>query len=315
MPVSPSRERCVRLLVGLLAAILCVSAASAFAAAAASPFDLAILEADLARAPQADAVDALQAHFQRLADAYTALDAATLPPTERKAIGDRILARMGEVGLLLRTKLPAAAAPSGARGGHAGWGLALAGWLPDASAWLIAVVGGLVICFALGGLVGYRRGSREGSYYYADADPRMRFVTRAPAQADPRLPPPRVTLEQIRERLRVGQRVLLQLGYEIDPAQRVRFMTAMAKMQDVLRDIEDHTFAVWEDPRHPNRFYECLECRDVETLDRLMAVDGPLPRLVADVEACRPRNGWIVRRAWWGVGGRPGRRALTRGTA
>jgi hypothetical protein len=106
---------------------------------------------------------------------------------------------------------------------------------------------------------------------------------------------------------------LFQLGYEIDPARRERFMEAMVRMQHALRAVEGQQFAVWEDPRHPNRFYECLECHDLSTLERLMAEGGLLPDLAAELEACRPTNGWVVRRAWWGVGETAGR--LPRGTA
>jgi hypothetical protein len=176
----------------------------------------------------------------------------------------------------------------------------MTGFLQESSGLLVLMLGGLVVCFALGNLAGYRRGARQASYY-GEGDPRMRFVARSPGHTDPRLPAARVTPEQIRRRLHQGNPVLLQLGYEIEPSQRVKFLAAVGRMQEALEGLEGQTFTVWEDPRHPNRFYECLECRDLAGLDRLLAVDGPLPRLAADVEACRPANGWVVRRAWWGL--------------
>lgn len=270
-------------------------------AAAGPGFDRQIVEAELSRQVQGESVDALQTRLRRLAEVHASLDLADLPQDERRALRERVLARMAEVGLLLRPRgqevVPRArsAAPVSA------FGASLAGLVEESSGLLVLVLGGLVVCFALGNLAGYRRGARQASYY-GDGDPRMRFIARG--HNDPRLPAARVTLEQIRRRLRDGHAVLLQLGYEIEPGERVHFLAAVTRMQEALRGMEGHTFTVWEDPRHPNRFYECLECRDLAALDRLMALDDPLPELAAEVEACRPPDGWIIRRAWWGIGNR-----------
>jgi hypothetical protein len=269
-------------------------------------FDRPGVEAELARPAQDEPAAVLHARLERLAEAYGALDLADLPPAERRALGDRILTRMAEVGLLLRPRAPDA--PRATRASLAGpWSAWMTAFLRDSSGLLVLMLGGLVICFALGNLAGYRRGARQASYY-GEGDPRIRFVARAPARPDPRTPTPRVSVEQIRRRLQQGQWVLLQLGYEIEASQRANFLAAVARMQEALEGVEGQAFTVWEDPRHSNRFYECLECRDLRALERLLALNGPLQRLAAEVEACRPANGWVVRRALWGLSPQPPRR-------
>jgi hypothetical protein len=286
----------------MLGALICwllVGLALAAPVAAASPvLDRDVLEAELARHAQDESRDALQARLHWLADAHASLELAALPADDRKILSDRILARMTEVSLLLRSEGRDAARrvrePTSARGYRA----SLAGLFQESSGLMVLAVGGLVICFALGSLAGYRRGARQASYY-GEADPRMRFAARS--HTDPRTAASRVTLEQIRRRLGEGQPVLLQLGYEIETSKRTRFFGAVTKMQETLTGLAGQTFTVWEDPRHPNRFYECLECRDLSALDRLIGADGPLRQLAAEVEACRPPDGWVVRRAWWGM--------------
>ncbi|MFB3818553.1 MAG: hypothetical protein ACE147_12865 [Candidatus Methylomirabilales bacterium] len=288
------------LLPALLGALLCVLGPDAVLGGAPGVrFDRRGVEADLARPPQGEPTAALQGRLQRLAEAYAALDLADLPPEERRALGERILTRMAEVGLLLRPRGPDS--PRASRAGLMGpWSAWMTRFLQESSGLLVLMLGGLVICFALGNLAGYRRGARQASYY-GEGDPRIRFVARPAARPDPRAATPRVTVDQIRRRLQQGQWVLLQLGYEIEAARRANFLAAVGRMQEALEGVEGQTFTVWEDPRHSNRFYECLECRDLRALERLLALNGPLQRLAGEVEACRPANGWVVRRALWGL--------------
>jgi len=307
-PVSPSSLPTAprlggRLFVGLLLALavslLVRPGPPAAGASGLLPrVDPAEIEAELARPPQGDSPAALRERVQRLADAYAGLGRADLAEPERRALGERILVRMAEVGLRLRAL--GAEAPAGPSSRAERLGVGLRELLGDASGLAVLGLGGLVICFALGHLAGYRRGARQASYY-GEADPRIRFVARNPSRFDPRLPAPRVSLEELRRRLDQGHPVLLQLGYEIEAGRRRRFLAAAARMQEALQATEGQTFSVWEDPRHPNRFYECLECRDGRALDRLTAMGGPLSELAADIEACRPASGWVVRRAWWGL--------------
>jgi hypothetical protein len=288
------------LLSALLGALLCaVGPDVALAAAVGVRFDRHGVEAELARQPQAESAAVLQGRLERLAEAYAALDLADLPPADRQAMGERILTRMAEVGLLLRPRGPETARVSRA-GLSSPWRAWMTGFLQESSGLLVLMLGGLVVCFALGNLAGYRRGARQASYY-GEGDPRIRFVARAPVRTDPRASAPRVTVEQIRRCLQQGQHVLLQLGYEIEPSQRANFLGAVGRMQEALEGMQGQTFTVWEDPRHSNRFYECLECRELRALERLLALNGPLQRLAAEVEACRPANGWVVRRALWGL--------------
>jgi len=259
-------------------------------------FDRAAVEAELSRAVQGDSPEVLEGRLRWLADAYAALSLSTLPEPERKALGDRILGQIAQGEILLRGRIRETdrrLAPM--RSGGEPW----AAFVRDSSGLLMAAMAAVVVCFALGSLVGYRHGARHASYY-GEGDPRLRFLSRPPAAPEQRNGQP-MALEQIRRRLRDGQPVLLQLGYEIDPKERVRFLAALGDMQRALGEVEGLRFAAWEDPRHLNRFYECLECRRLQALDRLTDLTGPLPGLAAEIEACRPADGWIVRRAWWGA--------------
>jgi hypothetical protein len=93
----------------------------------------------------------------------------------------------------------------------------------------------------------------------------------------------------------------MQLGYEIAPEQRVEYLELMREMQRILSEADGQTYSVWEDPRHPNRFYELLTCHRLVALDRLTRSQGELPGLAAQVEACRVPGRPVLRRAWWGV--------------
>ncbi|MFA5028043.1 MAG: hypothetical protein WC713_09210, partial [Candidatus Methylomirabilota bacterium] len=78
--------------------------------------EMARLSGDLKAVP----TEALQAHGQRLAELYASLDlAGDLAPSERRAVGESLLSRVGEVGLVLRQRKEERP-PSGARGGVGG---------------------------------------------------------------------------------------------------------------------------------------------------------------------------------------------------
>lgn len=281
------------------------------AARAAAGFDRSAFQEELSRSPaelQALSDQALRAYVERLGALQSSLElGGNVSPSERRALNEHLLARAAQVGVILRERSGAPLAPgrgrdaAGASPGSTSMGV-LAGMLQENSGIVVILLGGVIIAFALGSLVGYHRGSRHASYYgYAESDPRLRFLPRSTGRPAPPGGRPRITLSLIRATLLEGRTVLLQLGYEIAPAHRVRYLELMRQMRDALNGVEGQTYSVWEDPRHPNRFYELLACHRPTVLERLAAIEGPLPRLAKEIEACRPPNGPILRRVWWGI--------------
>jgi len=110
-----------------------------------------------------------------------------------------------------------------------------------------------------------------------------------------------MSVAEIRDALRAGYTALLEMGYEIAPARRRRFLALAREAQELLRGIEGLTYTVWEDAGTPNRFYELLVCRRPEVLDQLASTDGPLPRLAEEIEGCRVPSGFSLQRAWLGA--------------
>jgi len=274
-----------------------------------SGFDRAALQKELARSAlelKQQGPDALQTHVQRLTEMYASLDLARgVSPEERRVLSDNILARVAQAGLLLREGR--LGSPTEGRGrGTATHATALgvldgaAGLLTDNSLLLVGLLGGAIIAFSLGSMAGYRRGASQASYY-GQSDPRMWFVARDQERRGTAGQLPRITLPQIREALSAGRTVLMQLGYEIAPEQRAEYLELMREMQRILSVADGQTYSVWEDPRHPNRFYELLTCHRLVALDRLTRSQGELPGLAAQVEACRVPGRPVLRRAWWGV--------------
>jgi hypothetical protein len=255
---------------------------------------------------QAQPGEALRVHLERLVTLHASLETAEdISPSERRALGEHILGRVAQVGLLLRQRPPERSAPARPVGSwmtRQGLDLAqgMAGPLTENSGLLIGLLGGLVVAFAVGRLLGYHRGILQASYY-GEGDPRIRFLARPPShlpQSGEGMP---VTFAQVRETLAAGRTVLLQMGYEIAPSQRARFLELARQVQRVLSMIDGQAYTVWEDPKHPNRFYEVLVCRRLAALNHLAATDGPLARLAEELEACRLPGGVILRRAWCGV--------------
>jgi hypothetical protein len=111
----------------------------------------------------------------------------------------------------------------------------------------------------------------------------------------------RITLDQIRSTLAAGRTVLLQLGYDIAPSRRTEFLGLIGEMHVALNDLGDDVYSAWEDPRHPNRFYEVVVCRRLETLDLLTSDRSELANLDAGIEACWRPGRPILRRAWWRI--------------
>ena len=165
---------------------------------------------------------------------------------------------------------------------------------------LAGLFGVLVIAFALGNLLGYRRGARQASYY-GEGDPRIRFLARPPTQPTPQGKSERITLPLIREALSEGRTVLLQLGYDVAPSRRLRYLELVRRMRQALERTDGLTYSAWEDPHHPHRFYELLACKRLAALDALTATDGPLATLGEEIEACRLPSGLTLRRIWWAV--------------
>lgn len=253
---------------------------------------------------QEQPADELRAYVQRLADLQFALELAVdVSPAERRQLNEEILTRVGQVGLLIRQRVVG--------GPIAGKAKRLP--TPDPSppaddlftvtvqnvGLLVRLIGGLLIAFALGNLV-----ARRGVVGLASSTGRRDAGARSPASGgatDPTGGGQPVTLMEIRGGLAAGRAVLLQMGYEIAPSQRIRFLTLIREMQGVLYGVAGQTYTVWEDPAHSNRFYELLVCRQVGVLDHLEAGDGALARLTEQIEACRVPDGFVQRRVWWGA--------------
>ncbi len=250
--------------------------------------------------------EALQGHAQRLTELYAALETASgLPSSERQAIAEGILGRVAQVGLVLRQRQAGRPEEGSHRGSVKMW----AGFLPglgelgaalfDGPALLLGLLGGVIIAFALGGLAGYRRGTTQASYYGSVGDPRIRFLAKGAGFGEDGAGPSRVSVTQLRDMLARGRTVMLQLGYEVKPEMRPRYLELVGKMLDGMESLDGQRYTVWEDPRHPNRFYELLVCHRPGTLDRLMARDWHLAEIAAEIEACRAPHGPVFRRAWW----------------
>jgi len=260
--------------------------------------EMSALSGDLKRQP----TEALQGHIRRLTEQYEALGRSDdLSPSERRSLGEGILARVAQVSLLLRERMQPR--PEGAAKGGEGRLAAFLGWLGalvlDGPALLLGLVGGVVIAFALGSLAGYRRGATHASYYGSEGDPRIRFLSRSVAPGDNGGEPGRVSATQLRDMLARGRTVMLQLGYEIAEEHRPRYLELIGEIQASMEGLEGQSYTVWEDPRHLNRFYELLVCFRPEALDRLIDRDRRLAGIAAEIEACRAPRGPVFRRAWW----------------
>ncbi len=171
---------------------------------------------------------------------------------------------------------------------------------------LVRVLVGLTVAFVLGNLAARRRGP-SSAFPAGQRNPAVRcpahgWATDSTGEGEP------TTLMEIRWALVARRTVLLRMGYEIAPSQRIRFLDLVRETREVLRCVQGQVYTVWEDPVHPNRFYELLVCRSVGVLDRLTTGDGPLARLVEQVEACRVSGGFAIRRVWWGAVPRQERR-------
>jgi hypothetical protein len=244
---------------------------------------------------------ALRAYVQRLADHQFALELAVdVSPTERRVLSEQILARIGQVGLLIRTRGSGGPMPEKGKEPLT----SDAGPPPDDlitvamqnAGLLVRVLLGLLVAFALGYLAARRRALRS-AVPAGQRNPGVRSPARGEA-TDPTGEGESVTLMEIRWALAAGRSVLLQMGYEVAPSQRIRFLDLVREMRAAFRGVQGQTYTVWEDPAHPNRFYELLVCRQVGVLDHLTAGDGPLARLAEQVEACRAPDGFFQRRVW-----------------
>lgn len=250
--------------------------------------------------------EALRAYVGQLGDLHFALELAVdVLPAERRALSERILTRVGQVGLLVRQRTTERHAPGRgrgllARGADPPPPTNLAGLLVDSSGLLLSLSGGLLIAFALGYLLRDRRAARAADSG-GPGDRERESSAPAPAQAEVPSEGRPMTIEQIRAALSSGYAVLLQMGYEISPPRRRRFLALAREAHEILNGVEGQSYSVWEDPGHPNRFYEFLVCRRVEVLDELALAHGPLPKLAEQIEACRVRTGYSFHRAWVGA--------------
>jgi len=163
----------------------------------------------------------------------------------------------------------------------------------------------VIVAFSLGSLAGYRRGASQASYY-GGGDPRMRFAPRPPDGPMPDGAPVPITLPKIREVLAAGRTVLMQLGSEIASARRAEYLCLTREVRHILDGTGGRTYSVWEDPRHPNRFYELLICWRLDSLDLLSDGSGDLAGLASKIETCRLAGRAVQRRAWWAAIPEPG---------
>jgi hypothetical protein len=289
------------------AMILPPAMAGEFPSALDAGLEPAAIRKELSRSVEAlylQGPDVLRSHVERLTDLYADVERnEKIPPEERRAIGDRLLTRVAQAGLLLR---------EGQAGStiDVGWGrktprpFALsvfdgaAGLVKENPVLLVGLLGGVIVAFSLGGLAGYRRGASQASYY-GGGDPRMRFAPRPPGGPMPEGVPVPITLPKIRETLAVGRTVLMQLGSEIASARRTDYLRLTREVRQILDGTGGRTYSVWEDPRHPNRFYELLICRRLDSLDLLSDGSGELAALTARIEACRLPGRQVQRRVWW----------------
>ncbi len=267
-------------------------------------FDRAVLQQELDRpmaALREQPAGALRDYVQRLADLQFAMEMAVgVSPAERRILSERILTRIGHVGLLIRNRGTGRPIPDRATGPPT----------PDASRppddlfavavqntdLLVRLLVGLLVAFALGNLAARRRGLSSalpaGQRNPAVRSPAHGGATDSTGEGEP------ATLMEIRWALVARRTALLRMGYEIAPSQRIRFLDLVCETREVLRGVQGQVYTVWEDPASPNRFYELLVCRSVGVLDHLTAGDGPLVRLAEQVEACRLPGGFALRRLW-----------------
>lgn len=262
-------------------------------------FDRAALQKELSvplESLERQPTEALRAHVQRLGDLHFALELAVdVSPEERRTLSEQILTRVGQVALLIRQRMAEPHPPAKSRALPA---TDLAGVLVENSGLLLRLLGGLLIAFALGYLVRERRAIRvTASLVRSDREKEspVPVPSETPSEGRP------MTLEEIRKALGAGYTVLLQMGYEVTPPRRRRFLALAQEAQEILRGIEGQTYTVWEDPGYPNRFYELLVCRRLEVLDQLASGHGPLPKLAEEIEACRVSSGFSLHRAWLGA--------------
>ncbi len=110
-----------------------------------------------------------------------------------------------------------------------------------------------------------------------------------------------MTLEEIRKGVRSGYTVLLQMGYDIMPIRRRRFLALAREMRAILGGNAGQPYTVWEDAGHPNRFYALLVFRRLEVLDQLASTHGPWPKLAEEIEACRVPSGFSLYRTRLGA--------------
>jgi hypothetical protein len=272
-------------------------------------FDRAALQKELAQ-PLEDLAEqpteALRAHVQRLGDLHFALElAADVSPEERRVLSEQILTRVGQVGLMIRQQASQSRAPGkGKRTSEADGGPPpsgdLVGTLLEHSGLLVRLLGGLLIAFALGYFMRERRAVGAASSARVSGQ-RIALQPRAPVSVEAPGEGRAMTLPEIRHALTSGRTVLLQMGYEIAPSRRRRFLRLARDAHGVLRELEGLTYTTWEDPSHPNRFYELMVCRRIEVLERLAEAASPLSRLAEEIETCRVHSGFRLHHAWLGA--------------
>jgi len=268
-----------------------------------NPFDREALQRELSQplgVLQTHSTEALRTYVKRLADLQFAMDLAVdISSEERRILGEQIVARMGQVALLIRQREVEPSGPGRARGfptadpGPTPSG-DLVSMLIENSGLLLRLLGGLVVAFCVGNLVGRRYAGRQASSHGKSVSSRTRSG-RLPGETWPIRP------EDIREGVAAGRTILLQAGYEIAPTDRDRFLKLAGEIGEALHRTPGQSYTVWEDSVRPNRFYALLECREVEVLAQLTARDGPLASQWQALEGCRRPGGFTIRRAWWGI--------------
>lgn len=267
-------------------------------------FNRGSLEQELSRplsVLRAQPAEVLRAHLQRLADLHFALELTIdVSPAERRLLSEQILARVGQVGLLVRQRTAEPSMSAKGRRSPAGDpGPPPAdkpvGVLVQNAGLLVRLLGGLLIAFALGSLVASRRKAGGSSSRGSRAPRNQRPLRPGPGERTG------ITPTEIRQGLLAGRTVLLHIGCDITPSRRRQYLELVRELREILRQVGGQSYSVWEDPARPNRFYELLICRRVEVLDYLAATDGALSRLAKEIATCRLPDGFLQHRAWWGA--------------
>jgi hypothetical protein len=250
--------------------------------------------------------EALRVHIEQLTRLYLEVEQNdAIPRTERRAVSEQVLDRAIRARMILRDGKASPAIGAGGQETTAlSSGLSVVGGVVGIVGanpiLLLGLAGAGVIAFSLGSLNGYRRGASQASYYVT-GDPRVWFTSGPLVGGMPEKAPAPITLPRVRAALAEGRSVLMQLGSEIARSRREEYLRLTRRVRDILDGSDGRSYTVWEDPRRPNRFYENLVCRRLDSLGLLTDGNEELAGLAAGIEQCRVSGAPVQRRIWYGA--------------